>query len=187
MSGPACCGNPVLGERPSHLCLPTVLYKGQNLTVCFPGLQQDELQTEDTTVAILGAAIMYACVLFAWCVCPWCAHNRHRSPAAVSDPCGRLGALHRVVSASCYDFCLSPGHSNEASYLAEVFGPLWMVKVYSFEFKVSKVGCCPPAVPCVLPPPQAPVTALGQVCPAKHGGAHGASLPAPAPHRQPQC
>lgn len=71
MSGATSRGQPALGTQPpSHLHLPAVLYKGQNLTVCFPGTRQDELQTEDTTVAVLGAAIMYACVLFAWCVCP---------------------------------------------------------------------------------------------------------------------
>uniref|UniRef100_A0A8B9E4F1 Serine incorporator 4 n=1 Tax=Anser cygnoides TaxID=8845 RepID=A0A8B9E4F1_ANSCY len=86
----------------SHLHLPAVLYKGQNLTVCFPGTRQDELQTEDTTVAVLGAAIMYACVLFAWYVCPWHGVRGYSAcrSAPRTAPCWAQPAQHRVGTLS---------------------------------------------------------------------------------------
>ncbi|XP_075774491.1 serine incorporator 4 isoform X1 [Pelodiscus sinensis] len=239
-----------LASRPPE----RVLHKGQNLTVCFPGVRQDELQTEDTTVAVLGATIMYACVLLAWCVrpaagpprvlgtasgpaplplssSPHCtpspelggplAHTqqpallcRPPQPAArrlaaagpgpsssprersreglrprLPWPCWGEAPSHAGFGLALASGCPSgsggrgrslgqslstwavlqqqlaenqggrarggagqgaaelqtlPLCSNEASYLAEMFGPLWMIKVYSFEFKSpSCCFCCP--------------------------------------------
>uniref|UniRef100_A0A8V5GG27 Uncharacterized protein n=1 Tax=Melopsittacus undulatus TaxID=13146 RepID=A0A8V5GG27_MELUD len=79
------------------------------------------------------------CSLHGACARGVCSQQAQLSCSCVGSM-GQAGVLAQGAGCPCYDFCLSPGHSNEASYLAEVFGPLWMVKVYSFEFK--KPSCC---------------------------------------------
>lgn len=53
---------------PFFCCSFSVIFEGQNHTLCLPGLSKMESQTPYTSLAVLSAGIMYTCVLFAWCV-----------------------------------------------------------------------------------------------------------------------
>ncbi|KAM9646501.1 LOW QUALITY PROTEIN: serine incorporator 4 [Trichechus inunguis] len=69
--------------------------------------------------------------------------NLTRCLPSLSDmgPQTPLAVLSAGIMYACMLF------ANEASYLAEVFGNLWIVKVYSYEFqKPSLCFCCPKKV-----------------------------------------